>query len=88
MRFSTDLTPEIQAEDYGEKLWEKDPDVCCNLRKVKPLIKALKNYDISFDENEKFLRYMNNKFSNSRSNNPIKFNKKDLKFIINDVLKT
>lgn len=46
LRFSTDLTSEMQADQYGEKLWEKDPDLCCNLRKVKPLKKALQNYDI------------------------------------------
>ena len=46
MRFSTDLTPEMQADEHGNKLWEKDPDLCCNLRKVKPLIRALQNYDV------------------------------------------
>ena len=30
---------------YGEKLWEKDPDICCSIRKVIPLKNALQNYD-------------------------------------------
>ena len=37
LRFSTDMTPEMQAEQYGDKLWDKNPDTCCNLRKVIPL---------------------------------------------------
>ena len=43
--FSTDLTPEAQGKQYGEKLWEKDPDACCNLRKVLPMKEALADYD-------------------------------------------
>jgi len=45
LRFSTSLTPEKQLEKYGEKLWEKEPDKCCNLRKVIPLKNVLENYD-------------------------------------------
>jgi len=30
-----------QAAEYGDKLWEKDPEKCCYLRKVKPLQDAL-----------------------------------------------
>lgn len=37
LRFSTEVTPEKQTEMYGEKLWEKDPDICCSIRKVIPL---------------------------------------------------
>ena len=36
----------MQNKEYGDKLWEKDPDACCNLRKVMPLKHALKKYDI------------------------------------------
>lgn len=39
--FKTDLTPEKQAETYGEALWSRDPDLCCELRKVKPNAQAL-----------------------------------------------
>ena len=45
LRISTEVTPEMQIEHYGEKLWEKDPDTCCNIRKVIPLKNALQNYD-------------------------------------------
>ena len=45
-KFSSDLTPELQSEKYGKKLWEKDPDACCKLRKVLPLKEALSGYDI------------------------------------------
>ena len=46
LRFSTEITPDMQAEEYGEKLWEQNPDTCCNIRKVIPLKNALKNYDV------------------------------------------
>ncbi|MFD2672438.1 phosphoadenylyl-sulfate reductase [Marinicrinis sediminis] len=40
-----ELTPEEQAGQYGEELWLKDANACCNLRKVQPLIKTLSQYD-------------------------------------------
>ncbi|MGJ9382861.1 phosphoadenylyl-sulfate reductase [Salipaludibacillus sp. CF4.18] len=36
-----ELTLDQQAEKYGEKLWETQPDLCCYLRKNKPLERAL-----------------------------------------------
>jgi phosphoadenosine phosphosulfate reductase len=38
------LTPGQQAEKFGDKLWERRPDECCNQRKVEPLTRALKSY--------------------------------------------
>lgn len=38
------LTPEEQAASYGEALWSRDPDRCCQLRKVEPLARALNGY--------------------------------------------
>ena len=35
------LTPEAQTEMHGEALWLRDPDSCCNLRKVEPNNRAL-----------------------------------------------
>lgn len=40
-RFRTDLTPEQQAEQFGEALWETAPDQCCDIRKVQPIHAAL-----------------------------------------------
>jgi phosphoadenosine phosphosulfate reductase len=37
------LPPTEQARLYGDKLWERKPDQCCNLRKVEPLRAALKD---------------------------------------------
>jgi phosphoadenosine phosphosulfate reductase len=34
-----------QNRSYGEKLYERDPDQCCRIRKVEPLKKALARYD-------------------------------------------
>lgn len=36
-----DLTLQEQAQVYGDQLWLTHPDLCCQLRKVKPLAKAL-----------------------------------------------
>ena len=46
LRFSTGLTSEAQGKQYGENLWENDPDTCCNLRKVLPMKDALADYDL------------------------------------------
>jgi len=42
----TNLTPQRQEELYGEKLWERDPDVCCLLRKVLPMKEVLKDAQV------------------------------------------
>ena len=42
----TNLTPQRQEELYGEKLWERDPDVCCLLRKVLPMKEVLKDTQV------------------------------------------
>lgn len=39
------LTLADQAERYGDKLWERDPNQCCALRKVEPLERALSSFD-------------------------------------------
>jgi phosphoadenosine phosphosulfate reductase len=39
--YGPDLTPEAQAAQYGAALWERDPDLCCDLRKVEPNRTAL-----------------------------------------------
>jgi len=36
-----ELSLEEQAKQYGDKLWLTNPDLCCRLRKVEPLKKAL-----------------------------------------------
>jgi phosphoadenosine phosphosulfate reductase len=35
------LTPEAQAEMHGAELWASNPDLCCDLRKVEPNVRAL-----------------------------------------------
>jgi len=37
-------TLDQQASQFGDKLWERDPASCCNMRKVEPLAEALKPY--------------------------------------------
>ncbi len=39
------LTVEQQARLHGERLWERDPDRCCALRKVEPLREAVSGLD-------------------------------------------
>lgn len=39
------LTPQKQAADYGDALWMREPDRCCQLRKVEPLTRVLRGYE-------------------------------------------
>jgi phosphoadenosine phosphosulfate reductase len=41
----TAITPEIQDEMFGPRLWSRDPDLCCRLRKLEPLKEALHGLD-------------------------------------------
>src|SRR5271156_6035225 len=34
-------SPEKQAQEHGPALWQRNPDLCCNLRKVEPLQRKL-----------------------------------------------
>jgi phosphoadenosine phosphosulfate reductase len=43
-----DLRPnkeEVEEEDAAGDLWRRDPDACCELRKIRPLGDALDGYD-------------------------------------------
>jgi len=35
------VTLDEQAENHGDRLWQRDPDLCCYLRKVEPLQRYL-----------------------------------------------
>jgi phosphoadenosine phosphosulfate reductase len=39
------LTIAEQHKDEGPNLWETNPDRCCHIRKVEPLLQALEPYD-------------------------------------------
>ena len=39
--YKSKLTHEEQASQYGSALWMRDPDACCELRKVEPNRRAL-----------------------------------------------
>lgn len=39
------LAVEEQAAAHGARLWERDPDACCRMRKVEPLAEALDGLD-------------------------------------------
>lgn len=41
--FQPGLTPEQQETSFGSKLWSRDPDLCCRLRKLEPLKAALRD---------------------------------------------
>ena len=45
IRVQSLLTPDRQAQQYGEALWASDPDRCCQLRKVEPMMRVLKGFD-------------------------------------------
>jgi len=40
-----DHTVESQAEAFGPRLYERDPKTCCELNKVVPFARALRDYD-------------------------------------------
>jgi phosphoadenosine phosphosulfate reductase len=40
-RLKSALTPDEQERLHGTALWSRDPDACCNLRKVEPLQEKL-----------------------------------------------
>lgn len=42
----TSLTPEEQRKRYGPDLWRRDPDLCCQLRRVEPFQQALIATDV------------------------------------------
>ncbi|MDC0886595.1 phosphoadenylyl-sulfate reductase [Altererythrobacter sp.] len=51
------LTPdqdELSAKDETGLRWSYDPDGCCEIRKVRPLAKALAGYDASFTGRKAF----------------------------------
>ncbi|SFA84910.1 phosphoadenosine phosphosulfate reductase [Lentibacillus halodurans] len=39
------LTVEQQAAEYGDKLWERHPNLCCHMRKIEPLQQELASAD-------------------------------------------
>ncbi len=39
--YTSKLTPDEQARQHGDELWLRDPDLCCQLRKVEPNVRAL-----------------------------------------------
>lgn len=41
-----DHTVESQAEEYGPRLYERNPDLCCELNKVIPFNRALRKLDL------------------------------------------
>ncbi len=45
MELRGDHTPETQAREYGDRLYERDPDLCCRINKVEPFTRALHGFD-------------------------------------------
>ena len=43
--YKSRLTHEEQAKQYGSALWMRDPDLCCEIRKIEPLRRALADKD-------------------------------------------
>ncbi|SET68038.1 phosphoadenylylsulfate reductase (thioredoxin) [Oceanobacillus limi] len=42
------LSLQQQAKDHGESLWERNPNMCCHIRKIKPLEEELSKVDAWF----------------------------------------
>jgi len=45
LRVRPQLTVEQQDQAFGPNLYERDPDLCCRMRKVRPLETAMRGYD-------------------------------------------
>jgi phosphoadenosine phosphosulfate reductase len=45
LRVRPQLSVEQQDQAFGPKLYERDPDLCCQMRKVKPLESAMRDFD-------------------------------------------
>jgi phosphoadenosine phosphosulfate reductase len=45
LAFRSRLSVEAQEALYGPRLWERDPDQCCAIRKVEPMREALSHFD-------------------------------------------
>ncbi len=46
VRHAIDLSPEEQDLAMGPRLWQRDPDRCCGLRKVVPMRRAMADVDV------------------------------------------
>lgn len=57
-------TPEEQARQFGEALWERDPDLCCEIRKVQP------NWD-ALDGKRAWISGLRRDQSETRRNTPV-----------------
>ena len=44
--WKTDVTPQQQDEQYGTELWKSSKDLCCNIRKVQPMVENIKPYKV------------------------------------------
>lgn len=42
------VTPEEQSASIRPELWKSDPDLCCKIRKVEPLHRAIQGVDVWF----------------------------------------
>ncbi len=45
LRIRPKLTTSQQDQAFGPRLYERDPDACCRMRKVRPLETAMREYD-------------------------------------------
>jgi len=44
--WETPVSVEQQAKSYGPNLWQYNPNLCCNIRKVQPMSENVVNYNL------------------------------------------
>jgi phosphoadenosine phosphosulfate reductase len=44
--WETPVSIQQQAESYGPNLWQYNPNLCCNIRKVQPMSENVVNYNV------------------------------------------
>lgn len=54
IRVLTPNSAEAAEEDHDDRLWQRDPDACCALRKVRPLDRAIGDYDALITGRKRF----------------------------------
>ena len=62
--WKTPVSVEQQAKSYGPNLWQYNPNLCCNIRKVQPMSENVVNYNL-------WITAVRRSQTESRANTPV-----------------
>lgn len=46
IKWESRISVEQQKEEFGDALWKENPNLCCKIRKVAPMVEHLQFYDV------------------------------------------